>query len=36
MYREVYQGARQLVEARPRLLAYVERVLQATGGPQPI
>jgi glutathione S-transferase len=36
MYREVYQGARQLLEARPRLLAHVERVLQATGGPQPI
>jgi glutathione S-transferase len=32
MYREVYEGARQLLETRPRLLAYVERVLAATGG----
>jgi glutathione S-transferase len=36
MYREVYQGARQLLELRPRLLAYVERVLHATGGVEPI
>jgi hypothetical protein len=32
MYREVYEGARQLLETSPRLLAYVERVLAATGG----
>jgi glutathione S-transferase len=36
MYREVYEGARQLLETRPRLLAYVERVLHATGGAEPI
>ncbi len=36
MYREVYEGARQLLEARPRLLAYVERVLHATGGVEPL
>ena len=36
MYREVYEGARRVLELRPRLLAYVERVLDATGGPDPI
>ena len=36
MYREVYPGARQLLATRPRLLAYVERVLDATGGAEPI
>jgi glutathione S-transferase len=36
MYREVFDGARPLLAARPRLLAYVERVLDATGGPEPI
>ncbi len=36
MYREVYEGARQLLAARPRLLAYVERVLDATGRAEPI
>src|SRR5262245_1374730 len=36
MYREVYEGARQVLELRPRLLAYVERVLHATGGAEPI
>lgn len=36
MYREVYEGARELLELRPRLLAYVERVLHATGGVEPI
>jgi len=33
LHREVYEGARQLLELRPRLLAYVERVFDATGGP---
>lgn len=32
MYRELYEGAHGLLEARPRLLAYVERVFDATGG----
>jgi glutathione S-transferase len=32
MYRDQYQGARALLEARPALLAYVERVLAAAGG----
>jgi len=32
LYREVYEGARQLLERRPRLLGYVERVFDATGG----
>jgi glutathione S-transferase len=36
MYREVYEGARQLLELRPRLLDYVERVFHATGGARPI
>jgi len=36
MYREIYEGARELLEARPRLLAYVERVLAATGGAEPL
>jgi glutathione S-transferase len=36
MYREVYQGARRLLEARPRLLAFVERVFAASGGPEPL
>jgi len=36
MYREVYTGARQMLETRPRLLAYVERVFDATGGVDPI
>jgi glutathione S-transferase len=36
MYREIYEGARKLLELRPRLLAYVERVLDATGGAEPI
>jgi glutathione S-transferase len=34
LYREVYEGARPLLERRPRLLAYVERVFDATGGPE--
>jgi len=36
MYREVYAGARALLEVRPRLLAHVERVLSATGGVEPV
>lgn len=36
IYREVYEGARQLLELRPRLLAYLERVFGATGGSKPI
>jgi glutathione S-transferase len=36
LYREVYEGGRQLLEARPRLLAYVERVIAATGGARPL
>jgi glutathione S-transferase len=36
IYREIYAGARELLERRPRLLAYVERVLDATGGAKPI
>jgi glutathione S-transferase len=36
MYRDVYEGARELLEARPRLLAYLERVLAATGGIEPL
>jgi glutathione S-transferase len=36
MYREVYPGARQLLETRPRLLTYVERVFGATGGVEPL
>ncbi len=35
MYREVFEGARRRLEARPRLLAHVERVYDATGGAQP-
>jgi glutathione S-transferase len=36
LYREVYEGARELLELRPRLLAHVERVFEATGGDGPI
>jgi glutathione S-transferase len=36
MYRDVYAGARGLLEVRPRLLAHVERVLSATGGEEPV
>lgn len=36
MYRDLYAGARSLLEARPRLLAHVERVLAATGGAEPV
>ena len=32
MYRELFPGARALLESRPRLFAHVERVLAATGG----
>jgi glutathione S-transferase len=32
LYREVYEGARELLVLRPRLLAHVERVFDATGG----
>lgn len=36
MYRDVYPGARGLLEARVSLLEYTERVLAATGGPDPV
>jgi glutathione S-transferase len=36
MYRDIYAGARALLEVRPRLLAHVERVLSATGGAEPV
>ena len=36
IYREVYEGSRELLAARPRLLAFVERVYDATGGPDPM
>jgi glutathione S-transferase len=36
MYRDLYRGARALLEARPRLLAHVERVLAETGGADPV
>lgn len=35
MYRDVYPGARVLLDARPALVAHIERVLAATGGPDP-
>ena len=36
MYRDVYPGARALLAARKRLLEHVERVLEATGGEDPV
>ncbi len=36
MYRDVYPGARALLDVRPRLVAHVERVLAATGGAEPV
>jgi len=36
MYRGAYAGSRDLLEARPRLLAHVERALAETGGPEPV
>jgi glutathione S-transferase len=36
MYRDVYPGARELLEQRPALIAFVERTLAATGGPGPV
>jgi glutathione S-transferase len=36
LHRDVYAGARALLEARPRLLAHLERVFAATGGAEPI
>jgi glutathione S-transferase len=36
MYRGIYPGARALLEARKPLLAHTERVLAATGGPDPV
>src|SRR5262249_49346739 len=36
MHRAIYPGARQLLERRPRLLAHVQRVFEATGGAHPI
>jgi glutathione S-transferase len=33
MYLDAYPGSRALLDARPSLIAYVERVLGATGGP---
>jgi len=36
MYRDVYPGARGLLETRKSLLEHTERVLAATGGPDPV
>jgi glutathione S-transferase len=36
MYRDVYPGARALIEARVTLFEHTERVLAATGGPDPV
>jgi glutathione S-transferase len=36
MYRDIYPGARALLEARKPLLEHTERVLAATGGPDPV
>lgn len=36
LYRDVYDGARALLAARPRLLAHTERVLEETGGAEPV
>ena len=36
MYRDLYPGARALLEARAPLFAHTERVLAATGGPDPV
>lgn len=36
MYRDLYEGSRTLLAARPRLLGHVERVLSATGGAEPV
>jgi len=36
MYRDLYPGARGLLEARKPLLEHVERVLAATGGVEPV
>jgi glutathione S-transferase len=33
MYRDAYPGSRALLDVRPALIVYVERVLDATGGP---
>lgn len=34
MYREVYPGARAMLDARPALVAFVARLEAATGGPE--
>jgi glutathione S-transferase len=36
MYRDLYSGARALLAERASLLTHVERVLSATGGPDPV
>jgi glutathione S-transferase len=36
MYRDLYPGARGLLEERTLLFAHVERVLAATGGAEPV
>jgi glutathione S-transferase len=36
MYRDVYPGARALLDAHPRLVAHIERVLAETGGAEPV
>jgi glutathione S-transferase len=36
MYRDLYAGARAMLDVRPRLVAHVERVLGATGGAEPV
>jgi glutathione S-transferase len=36
MYRDLYPGARTLLVERPMLFEHVERVLAATGGPDPV